>query len=168
LVANGVVIASSYGNARFDNAAKAQLQQLFPTRDIVMTDTRELWYNGGAVHCVTNDQPLLLQGTTARAFKANNSVPQVGPTINHISTSAASVSKNEAATSRVNVDDDGIIWPMNMFTVLNVVNRQTLSARSVDSAFAELQNADIDQLGLLTSLDALLAVNQLSKMRHTS
>lgn len=59
LVANGVVIGSSYGNAEFDNAAREQLQQLFPDRDIVLTDTRELWYNGGAVHCVTNDQPSL-------------------------------------------------------------------------------------------------------------
>ncbi|MEM7314721.1 MAG: agmatine deiminase family protein, partial [Planctomycetota bacterium] len=59
LVANGVVIASSYGNATYDNAARQQLQQLFPDRDIVLTDTRELWLNGGAVHCVTNDQPSL-------------------------------------------------------------------------------------------------------------
>ncbi|MEZ6120710.1 MAG: agmatine deiminase family protein [Pirellulaceae bacterium] len=57
LVANGVVIASSYGNAEFDNNARRQLQQLFPGRDIKLTDTRELWFNGGAVHCVTNDQP---------------------------------------------------------------------------------------------------------------
>jgi hypothetical protein len=120
------------------------------------------------VHCVTNDQPLLLQGTTARAFTANNSVPQVGPTINYQSTNAVSVSKNEAATNRVNVDNDGTILPLDVFTVINVVNRQTLSARSVDSAFAELQNADIDQVALLTSLDELLAVNQLIKMRHTS
>ena len=59
LVANGVVIASSYGNAAFDAAARLRLQQLFPGRDVVLTDTRELWLNGGAVHCVTNDQPLL-------------------------------------------------------------------------------------------------------------
>ena len=59
LVANGVVVASSYGNAQYDARAKAQLQQLFPDRKIIMTDTRELWLNGGAVHCVTNDQPLL-------------------------------------------------------------------------------------------------------------
>jgi agmatine deiminase len=59
LVANGVVVASSFGNAQFDNAARQRLQQLFPGRAIVLTDTRELWYNGGAVHCVTNDQPLL-------------------------------------------------------------------------------------------------------------
>jgi len=48
-----------FGNAEFDNQARQQLQQLFPGRDIILTDTRELWYNGGAVHCVTNDQPLL-------------------------------------------------------------------------------------------------------------
>ena len=59
LVANDVVIASSYGNAEFYNNARKQLQQFFPNREIVLTDTRELWYNGGAVHCVTNVQPLL-------------------------------------------------------------------------------------------------------------
>ena len=30
-----------------------------------MTDTRELWLNGGAVHCVTNDQPLMMATVTA-------------------------------------------------------------------------------------------------------
>ncbi len=59
LVANGVVIASSYANAEFDNYARQRLGQLFPGRQIILTDTRELWYNGGAVHCVTNDQPVL-------------------------------------------------------------------------------------------------------------
>ena len=59
LVANGVVLASSFGNAAFDSAAKAQLQKLFPDRKVVLTDVRELWYNGGGIHCVTNDQPLL-------------------------------------------------------------------------------------------------------------
>lgn len=63
LVANRVVVASSYGNAAWDAAALAQLQQLFPNRDVILTDTRELWLNGGAVHCVTNDQPLLRTST---------------------------------------------------------------------------------------------------------
>ncbi len=67
LVANGVVIASSYANAQFDNNARLQLQKLFPGREVIMTDTRELWINGGAVHCVTNDQPLLTASTTAIA-----------------------------------------------------------------------------------------------------
>jgi agmatine deiminase len=73
LVANGVVIASSYGNAQFDARAKSQLQQLFPDRKIVLTDTRELWLNGGAVHCVTNDQPLL--GAARSAAKAVSLAP---------------------------------------------------------------------------------------------
>jgi agmatine deiminase len=73
LVANGVVIASSYGNAEFDARAKSQLQQLFPDRKIILTDTRELWLNGGAVHCVTNEQPLL--GAARTAAKAVSLVP---------------------------------------------------------------------------------------------
>lgn len=63
LVANGVVVASSFGNAAWDAAARTQLQQLFPNRDVILTDTRELWLNGGAVHCVTNDQPMLRAST---------------------------------------------------------------------------------------------------------
>lgn len=64
LVANGAIIASSYGNAAFDANAKKQLQAMFPGRVVILTDTRELWYNGGAVHCVTNDQPLLVAAKT--------------------------------------------------------------------------------------------------------
>ena len=77
LVANGVVVASSFGNATFDNAAKAQLQKLFPDRKVVLTDVRELWYNGGGIHCVTNDQPLL-SASVPRAVSATtpSSTPQ--------------------------------------------------------------------------------------------
>ncbi len=71
LVANGVVIASSYANAQFDNNARLQLQKLFPGREVIMTDTRELWINGGAVHCVTNDQPLLTPSPLAAAPTAD-------------------------------------------------------------------------------------------------
>lgn len=87
LVANGVVIASSYGNAQFDNNARQQLQQLFPTRTIVLTDTRELWYNGGAVHCVTNDQPLSLR--TAAARSSSISQPPVQAAQKQSTTAAA-------------------------------------------------------------------------------
>lgn len=65
LVANGAIIASSYGNATFDANARKQLQAMFPGREVILTDTRELWYNGGAVHCVTNDQPLLVAAKAA-------------------------------------------------------------------------------------------------------
>ncbi|MCK5076854.1 MAG: agmatine deiminase family protein, partial [Calditrichia bacterium] len=57
LVANGVVILCGFGAPEWDNAAKTTVEGYFPGRDVIVTDVRELWYNGGGVHCVTNDQP---------------------------------------------------------------------------------------------------------------
>jgi agmatine deiminase len=58
LTGNGFVAGMAFGNAAWDAAAKESLTQLFPNRDIHLIDTMELWYNGGGIHCVTNDQPL--------------------------------------------------------------------------------------------------------------
>ncbi|MEM7159758.1 MAG: agmatine deiminase family protein [Myxococcota bacterium] len=58
LVGNGYVISGAFGNAQADAAAQAQLQQWFPERTIYMVDVRDLWVDGGGIHCVTNDQPL--------------------------------------------------------------------------------------------------------------
>jgi len=33
------------------------IEGFFPGRDVVVVETLELWYRGGGVHCVTNDQP---------------------------------------------------------------------------------------------------------------
>ncbi len=44
--------------ALYEEAA-ATIEGFFPGRDVHMIDTRELWYSGGGVHCVTNDQPAL-------------------------------------------------------------------------------------------------------------
>jgi len=59
LVANGVVVVPGFDVPEWDNAAKTAIEGFFPGRDVYVVDTRELWYNGGAVHCVTNDQPAL-------------------------------------------------------------------------------------------------------------
>lgn len=77
LVANGVVVASSFGNASWDNAARQRLQELFPGRAVVLTDTRELWLNGGAIHCVTNDQPALAAASTVGSIRTPQAVPVV-------------------------------------------------------------------------------------------
>lgn len=58
LVGNGFVAAMAFGKPEWDNEAEATLQALFPKRDIHLIETLELWYNGGGIHCVTNDQPL--------------------------------------------------------------------------------------------------------------
>ncbi len=57
LVANGVVIATGFGNPNWDAAAQKTIQGFFPNRDVHMITTPTIWYYGGGVHCVTNDQP---------------------------------------------------------------------------------------------------------------
>ena len=57
------ICRSSFCEASWDAAAKARVEQFFPNREVVVIDARELWYNGGGIHCVTNDQPLLRQPT---------------------------------------------------------------------------------------------------------
>ncbi len=57
LVGNGVVIATGFGNSQWDASAKKTLQGYFPNRDVHMITTPTIWYYGGGVHCVTNDQP---------------------------------------------------------------------------------------------------------------
>ncbi len=59
LVANGVVVVNGFGHANWDAAAKAEIETFFPAHDVIVTDTREIWYWGGGVHCVTNDQPTI-------------------------------------------------------------------------------------------------------------
>jgi agmatine deiminase len=59
LVANGVVVMTGFGEPEWDNAAKATVETYFPGRDVVVIETLDLWYSGGGVHCVTNDQPKL-------------------------------------------------------------------------------------------------------------
>jgi agmatine deiminase len=57
LVANDVVVMTGFGETDWDNAAKETVESYFPGRDVVVIETLDLWYSGGGVHCVTNDQP---------------------------------------------------------------------------------------------------------------
>lgn len=57
LVANGVVVMTGFGALEWDNAAKSVVEGYFPGREVVVIETLDLWYSGGGVHCVTNDQP---------------------------------------------------------------------------------------------------------------
>ncbi len=57
LVGNGVVIATGFGIPQWDAAAKKVIQGFFPDRDVHMVTAPTIWYYGGGVHCVTNDQP---------------------------------------------------------------------------------------------------------------
>jgi len=48
----------AFGNTEWNNAAKAQLQLLYPNRTVHMIEVNALWNSGGGIHCVTNDEPL--------------------------------------------------------------------------------------------------------------
>ena len=56
-VGNGWVILVGFDNPATDDAAKAQLEEWFPTRDVYVIEMLESWIAGGGVHCHTNDQP---------------------------------------------------------------------------------------------------------------
>ena len=58
-VGNNVVIATGFGVPEWDNAAKDSIEGYFPDRDVHMITAPTIWYYGGGVHCVTNDQPAL-------------------------------------------------------------------------------------------------------------
>lgn len=55
-VGNNVVLMPAYQDAN-DSVAKNILQTLYPTRTVVGIDVRNLFANGGMVHCVTQQQP---------------------------------------------------------------------------------------------------------------
>lgn len=55
-VGNSVVLVPEYKDSN-DGVAKTILQTLYPTRSIVGIDVRNLYANGGMVHCVTQQQP---------------------------------------------------------------------------------------------------------------
>ncbi len=55
--ANNRVLVPTYNDPN-DAVAIQKLQQLYPTKTVVGIDCRNLYENGGMVHCVTQQQPL--------------------------------------------------------------------------------------------------------------
>lgn len=56
-IGNDVVLVPNY-NDENDKKANAILQELYPNRKIVGIDVRELYQDGGMIHCVTQQQPI--------------------------------------------------------------------------------------------------------------
>lgn len=55
-IANTVVLVPNYKDPN-DKKANDIIQKLYPTRKIVGIDVRNLYENGGMIHCVTQQQP---------------------------------------------------------------------------------------------------------------
>jgi agmatine deiminase len=56
LVANDVVLVPVFGNV-YDDRAKSIIGEQFPDRQVVGIDCVALNEDGGAIHCVTQQQP---------------------------------------------------------------------------------------------------------------
>lgn len=56
LIVNGGVIVPQYGDEN-DALALRQIQEMFPDRKAVGIRTEEIAYNGGNIHCITQQQP---------------------------------------------------------------------------------------------------------------
>lgn len=66
LVTNGVVVAARYGGdglpdhlSESDEQSAAILKQMFPDREIVQINPLAANWDGGGVHCLTQQQPAL-------------------------------------------------------------------------------------------------------------
>ena len=57
-VANGVVLVPNY-NDPHDIFANEIIQNLYPERKVIGIDSRNLYKNGGMIHCVTQQQPAI-------------------------------------------------------------------------------------------------------------
>ena len=55
-MANNKVLVPKYNDPK-DEVAKGILQSLYPGKTVVGIDVRNLYENGGMVHCVTQQQP---------------------------------------------------------------------------------------------------------------
>jgi agmatine deiminase len=77
-VANSVVLVPNYDDPH-DDDANAIIQNLYPNRTVIGIDVRNLYENGGMVHCVTQQQPRM--AVTSVSNSALSNPLRVYPTI---------------------------------------------------------------------------------------
>lgn len=58
LIVNGGVIVPQFGDEN-DERALHELSVIFPDREVVGVNTREIVYGGGNIHCITQQEPLI-------------------------------------------------------------------------------------------------------------
>ncbi|MGE7630804.1 agmatine deiminase family protein [Bacillus paramycoides] len=59
-IGNKVVLVPNYNDPN-DKIANETIQKLYPDRKVVGIDVRELYKNGGMIHCITQQQPVSLK-----------------------------------------------------------------------------------------------------------
>ncbi len=61
-VANKVVLVPNYEDEN-DKVANAIIQKYYPNREVIGIDVRDLYADGGMIHCVTQQQPIFKNNT---------------------------------------------------------------------------------------------------------
>ena len=56
-IANGGIVMPAFNDPKRDDAARATLQSLFPTRKVLQVPAQQLAVGGGNIHCITQQQP---------------------------------------------------------------------------------------------------------------
>lgn len=59
-IGNKVILVPNYNDAN-DKVSNDIIQSLYPDRKVVGIDVRELYKNGGMIHCITQQQPIKLK-----------------------------------------------------------------------------------------------------------
>ena len=71
-VANNVVLVPNYSDPN-DDVANEIIQGLYPDRTVVGIDSRNMFFTGGMVHCITQHQPI---GETGVGFHELEALPE--------------------------------------------------------------------------------------------
>lgn len=58
-VGNGAIFTPHFGDRRADAIAAKRFGQLYPDREVVALSVDRIYENGGGIHCVTQQQPLI-------------------------------------------------------------------------------------------------------------
>ena len=86
-IANGAVLVPNYNDPN-DAVANAIIQELHPNRTVIGIDCRNLYENGGMVHCVTQQQPLAVSTSLNKINNdAKTSISRIYPNpVSYVST----------------------------------------------------------------------------------
>ncbi|MFC5051606.1 agmatine/peptidylarginine deiminase [Rubritalea spongiae] len=59
LIINGAVLVPTFNQTKNDDHALGILRECFPKREVIGIDCRDIVWEGGAIHCISQQQPVL-------------------------------------------------------------------------------------------------------------
>lgn len=63
-IANGGVVLPGYGVGDEDEQALEAVTRCFPDREVIQVEVNAIAYGGGSIHCITQQQPAAIPGTS--------------------------------------------------------------------------------------------------------